>query len=91
MHSIFIRSTFWSFVLVASLIAMIVVFVYTLDDHLSDPIVIKFDPVVARKTSVFPAVSVCIEKTLGKRVDTDKVEHFIKKYYAEHNIAEPQK
>lgn len=69
---------------------MTVVFVYTVDDYLNDPIVLKLKPVVARKASVFPAVSVCIEKHSSGRVSNYAVDHFVRNYYAEHSIPEPE-
>lgn len=53
-------------------------------------IVMKLEPVIARKTSFFPAVSVCISKDVRKIVSNERVEHFVRTYYAEHNIPEPQ-
>lgn len=83
-------SVYWTCVLIASFIVMLVVLAYSLDDYFNDPVVINIEPTAAKKTSVFPAVSVCTSKFGQSKVNTERIEHFVKKHYAEHNIAEPQ-
>lgn len=69
---------------------MIVVFLYTINDYLDSPVVINVDTINSNKNNVFPAVSVCILKMYSNRASTERVKPFVKKYYADHNIEEPQ-
>ncbi|XP_055306541.1 uncharacterized protein LOC129570844, partial [Sitodiplosis mosellana] len=87
-----IDRTYWVCVMIGSVIAMTVVFVYTLNDYADDPIVINVNPIISKENSVFPAVSVCIQRYdhERRRVSTERIEQFVRKYYAEHNIKEPQ-
>lgn len=69
---------------------MTVVSVYTINDYLETPVVINIDPAISNRNSTFPAVSVCIQKGYA-RFCLKKIEQFIKKYYADHNIKEPER
>lgn len=76
--------------MIASLIAMIVVFVYTLNDYLDNPVDINIDTIASNKNNVFPAVSICIEKYDNYRASTTRVKNFVQKYYDEHKFEEPK-
>lgn len=69
---------------------MIVLFVYTLNDYLDSQVVIEFETINLDGDSVFPAISVCIEKFNNNRASNQRVKNFVQKYYAEHGIEEPQ-
>lgn len=66
------------------------VFLHSLDDYSNDPIVIKFNPTISIKNTVFPAVSICISKIDDNGASTRRIENFVKKYYAEYNIEVPE-
>lgn len=66
------------------------VFAYTIYDYLDSPIVINIDAVITNDNSIFPAVSVCIEKFDNYRANTERIKNFVQKYYSEQNIEEPQ-
>ncbi|XP_055295186.1 uncharacterized protein LOC129564958 [Sitodiplosis mosellana] len=82
---------YWMCVLAASVIAMILVFVYTLNDYLNEPVVINFDPIITKKSSVFPVVSVCIRRSDYVKPSTKRIKQYVKRYYTEHDIEEPQR
>lgn len=85
-----ISSTFWICILTASIIAMATLFVYTLNDYRESPVVINVDTIISNKNNVFPAVSICARKWDNKRASTKRLKQFVRKYYANHNIEEPQ-
>lgn len=82
-------SSFWVLVLIASVVGMTAVFMYTLNDYTNSPIVIDVDLTISNKHSAFPAVSVCIQRLDIQEASTERVRNFVQKYYAEHNIEEP--
>lgn len=65
---------------------MSVIAVYTLDDYLESPAVIEIGTIDPNKDTAFPAVSLCIRKFENNKASTERVEQFVEKYYAEHNI-----
>ena len=69
---------------------MIVVSVYTWNDYLESPVAIEVDTIAPNKESPFPAVSICMKKSEENNANTDRLENFIRTYYAEHNIEMPR-
>lgn len=69
---------------------MAVVFVYTLNDYMESRIVLSIDPTLTKKSVVFPAVSVCIQKDNGEQASTKEIEQYIRNY-TEPNMEEPQR
>lgn len=67
---------------------MSLVFIYTLNDYVEDPV--NINPTTSGKNNVFPAISVCITKNNYQSVSTERIEKYVKKYYAENNIEEPK-
>lgn len=81
---------FWVCILIASIIAMAAISVYTINDYLESPVVINVQTTISDKNNVFPAISVCIKRAHYSIVSSKSVKKFVQKYYAEHKIAEPQ-
>lgn len=67
------------------------VFTYTLNDYLDNPVAINVDTIISnQKSSVFPSVSVCIKKLNNTEASVESVRSFVDKYYTEHNIPKSQ-
>jgi len=84
---------YWICVLIASVIGMAVVFVYTLNDYLDDPVILNIDPIITKTSIAFPAVSVCIDGAHDYNPNNTisaRIEHYIRQYYTNHNLLEPQ-
>lgn len=79
---------YWVCVLIASFIGMVVIFVYTIDAYANDAITINMDTAYSKWNNTFPAISFCMLRPFNPSAEY-KIKGFIQKYYAEHNIKEP--
>lgn len=55
----------------------------------NDSIVTDFELIKPNEKIIFPGVSVCIEKTTKDEALPVEIKEYVQKYYAEHNIKEP--
>lgn len=77
---------YWICILFASLVGMIVLFVYTMNVYENSAISINIDTSYLHWNNTFPAVSFCMLKPFELYTQM-KFESFVRTYYAEHNIS----
>lgn len=87
--SICISRIYWICVFVISFIGMVVVFQYAFGSYARGTIAISLDRSFLHWKNTFPAISFCMLK--GNHPNAaQEIENFVKPYYEEHNIAEPE-
>ncbi|XP_031621609.1 uncharacterized protein LOC116339717 [Contarinia nasturtii] len=86
----FFDRIYWICIIIVSLIAMIWILVYTLNDSLDNLIVTNFDVIKSNQKNIFPGISICMTRLAEAEVISEDIKQFIQKYYAEHNIDEPK-
>lgn len=79
---------YWICILVASLTGMVLIFVYTNEAYANDAISINFDTNYLEWNNTFPAISFCMLRPTNPD-SKYKIEQFVRKYYEEKNIEEP--
>lgn len=74
-------------ILIVMLIALILVSVYTMNDYLESPVVIKIESIVPNENIAFPAVSVCMEKYEKNSISTESVKRFFKFLHEDREVS----
>lgn len=77
-------------VLIASLLGMGIMLVYSVDTFNNDAFTVNIDTNYLQWNNTFPAISFCMQKPLDV-ISEVKIRNFIIEYYEKHNIENPFK